>query len=72
MLICRYIGTSMRYILYHLFQSVFKQNTFFSEGSSPEFEDLINRLVDKNPATRIKWPVRIVISDQMAGEDCHI
>ena len=27
-------------------------------GASPEFTDLISRLVDKNPATRIKWPVR--------------
>ena len=27
-------------------------------GASPEFTDLIARLIDKNPATRIKWPVR--------------
>ena len=37
------------------------QKAFSLEGSSPEFEDLIKRLVDKNPATRIKWPVRSVM-----------
>lgn len=26
-------------------------------GASPEFADLITRLIDKNPATRIKWLV---------------
>ena len=36
-------------------------------GASPEFTDLITRLIDKNPATRIKWPVRGAICVRLHG-----
>lgn len=28
------------------------------KGVSPELRDLVGRMLDKNPATRITWPVR--------------
>jgi hypothetical protein len=41
-------------------------------GASPEFSHLLFRLLDKNPASRIKWPVRCAYFNKQQSANMRV